>query len=333
MRLETLTQKKQTLDKHRPLDPQLLKNLYEWFRIELTYTSNAIEGNTLSRNETALIVEKGITIGGKSLAEHLEATNHASALDWVYEKIKGRKESISESDILHIHSIILKGIDDQSAGHYRNVPVRISGSRVILPNPKKVPDLMKDFITWLNNEKEFHPVDMAAEAHYKLVTIHPFVDGNGRTARLLMNMILLVNEYPMAIIQKRDRLKYINSLEKAQLGGSKDDYLNLIRLSVNKSLDIYMKTISGSDTAEDEQRTLLKIGQLAKEVGETVSTIRYWTSLGLLESAEVTEANYHLYSSECLDRIKKIKSLQAKRYTLNEIKNILNEGTADHLSL
>ncbi len=127
------------------------------------------------------------------------------------------------------HNIILKGIGDEDAGHYRSIAVRISGSTVILPNPLKVPDLMDEFITWLKQTDNLHPVELAAEAHYRLVTIHPFVDGDGRTARLLMNLILLMLGYPAAIIRKRDRLVYISSLEKAQLGGSKENYFKSCR--------------------------------------------------------------------------------------------------------
>ena len=135
MLFDDLTLKKQLLDKHRPMPAALVRNLDEWFRIELTYTSNAIEGNTLSRQETALVVEKGITVGGKSLSEHLEATNHAKAIDWVKEQVDRTPSNITEKDILHLHYLVLKGIDDDNAGYYRNVRVRISGTEVILPNP------------------------------------------------------------------------------------------------------------------------------------------------------------------------------------------------------
>ncbi len=247
MNYEKLTQKKQQLDSYRPLDNNLVKNLEEWFRIELTYSSNAIEGNTLSRQETALVVEKGLTIGGKTLVEHLEATNHAAALDWVKQQVNRKPEQISEKDILKIHELILSAIDKENAGFYRNIAVRISGSVVVLPNPLKVPDLMNEFLFWLTKKHKLHPVELAAEAHYRLVTIHPFVDGNGRTARLLMNLILLMEGYPPAIISPNDRLSYINSLEKAQLANgednSKNDHLELIANSVDQSLEIYLKAI------------------------------------------------------------------------------------------
>ena len=217
MNYKKLTEKKKILDKNRPFDKALIKNLEEWFRIELTYSSNAIEGNTLSRAETALVVEKGLTIGGKSITEHLEATNHALALDFIKEQIKRKPSDLKEKDILKIHEIIFDRIDRENAGIYRRVPVRISGSAVVLPNPRKVQALMDDFFSWIKNETKMHPVELASEAHYRFVTIHPFVDGNGRTARLLMNMILMMKGFPPAIIRKNDRLIYIKSLEKAQL--------------------------------------------------------------------------------------------------------------------
>ncbi len=331
MNYDNLTRKKEALDRCRPLDLNLVQNLDEWFRVELTYTSNAIEGNTLTRAETALVVEKGLTVGGKSLVEHLEATNHASALDWVKEQIKRKPSSIIEKDIFKIHDVILKGIDDNNAGHYRNVPVRISGSAVILPNPRKVPDLMSDFISWFKAAKNIHSIELAAEAHYRLVTIHPFIDGNGRTARLLMNMILMMTGYPPAIIRKRDRLKYINSLEKAQLvngdGNSKNDYYKIIADAASRSLDIYLNAIGGeSSLDEDETQELLKIGELAKKVGEANSTIRHWTKNGLLEVAEVTKSGYQMYDPNMIDRIKTIKYLKEKRLTLEEIKKSLSKA-------
>lgn len=323
MNYDALTEKKKILDQHRPFPETLVRNLDDWFRIELTYTSNALEGNTLTRRETALVVEKGLTVGGKSLIEHLEATHHAQALDWVKEQIRRKHHEIAEKDILNIHEIILKGIDDTIAGCYRTVPVQISGSTVILPNPRKVPQLMEEFCEWMQQKKEGHCVEWAAEAHYRLVTVHPFVDGNGRTARLLMNMILMKEGYPPAVIRKQDRLAYVASLEKAQLGGSKEAYFKLIHKAVDRSLDIYLKAILGEDEAQGEVQKSLKIGELARMTGETNSTIRHWTKEGLLDVFDVTASGYQLYSYEMVERIKKIHQLKRKRYTLVEIKEKL----------
>ena len=322
-----LTEKKKILDKHRPFDVALVKNLEEWFRIELTYTSNAIEGNTLSRAETALIVEKGLTIGGKSITEHLEATNHAFALDFIKEQIKRKPADLREKDILKIHEIILDRIDKENAGIYRRVPVRISGSAVVMPNPRKVQTLMDEFFSWLENETKMHAVELAGEAHYRFVTIHPFIDGNGRTARLLMNMILMMKGYPPAIIRKNDRLAYIKSLEKSQLFNGegqekenvKNDYFKLIATAVDRSLNIYLKAIEGK-SEEPENEKLLKIGELAKATNQTVPTIRHWTKEGLLQVAEITESGYQMYSEEMINRIEKIQKMKEKRMTLEEIK-------------
>ena len=318
---EKLTKRKEQLDTFRPLSAALARNLDEWFKVELTFTSNAIEGNTLTRRETALVIEKGLTVGGKSLREHLEATNHAKALDFVHSLVGKKPSQLSANDILAIHEVILRGIDDDHAGYYRSVPVRISGSRVVLPNPRKVPDLMDEFQSWLRSKHGLHPVAFAGEAHYRLVTIHPFVDGNGRTARLLMNLILMMHGYPPAIIRKRDRLTYIGALEKAQIGGSKSDYEKLIAKAAERSLDLYLKAVQGETATDDfDSDDLLKIGELATAAGVTVPTIRHWTKEGLLEVAEVTESGYQLYAAEMKTRCEEIKTLKEQRLTLEEIK-------------
>ncbi|MEM1157964.1 MAG: Fic family protein [Verrucomicrobiota bacterium] len=322
MNFDELTVKKEQIDQFRPLPPALVKNLEEWFTIELTYTSNALEGNTLTRKETAAVVEKGLTIGGKTLVEHLEATNHAKALKEVMALAAAPTTDLTESHILTIHNTILRGIDDTHAGCYRSIPVRISGSEVILPNPMKVPDHMQAFISTLAQSSDLHPVELAAKAHYELVTIHPFVDGNGRTARLLMNLILLQHGYPPALIRKRDRLKYISALEQAQLGGSIDPYHRIIYEAANRSLDIYLNALTGKEEptpTPNAERPLLKIGQLAKQCGESNATIRFWTQKGLLQVADTTASGYQLYSPAMIERIKTIRELQAKRYSLHEI--------------
>ncbi len=322
MNYQRIISKKEALDGFRPLAPALVRNLEDWFTVELTYTSNAIEGNTLTRRETAIVIEKGLTVGGKSLKEHLEATNHAGALGFVRSLIEKQPHQLTADDLLTVHHMILRGIDDESAGRYRNVPVRISGAAVILPNPRKVPDLMNDFMAWITaGENELHPVAFAGEAHYRLVTIHPFVDGNGRTARLLMNLLLMMQGYPPVIIRKRDRLAYIGSLEKAQSGGSKAPYEKIIAQAAERSLDIYLQAARGESAVRDtDHETLLKIGELAKAAGETVPTIRYWSKEGLLQPAEVTESGYHLYAPDMIARCKLIQKLKRERLTLAEIR-------------
>lgn len=327
MNLNALTLKQKELQAFRPLPYELVNNLDAWFKVELTYTSNALEGNTLTRRETAVVIEKGITIGGKSLIEHLEATNHAKAFDFIQSLVSKKPQDFTEYDLLHLHEIILKGIDDAHTGLYRDVSVRISGSKVILPNPAKVPQLMREFMLWLHTAK-LHPVELASEAHYKLVTIHPFVDGNGRTARLLMNMLLMMQGYPPAIIRKRDRLAYITALEQVQTGGSKTDYERIITRSCDRSLDIYLNSVKGLEaTSElDDENALLKIGELVKAAQTSVPTIRHWVQVGLIDVAEITPSNYQLFAPDMIKRCELILRMQAKRMTLAEINDELKRA-------
>lgn len=321
--LKIIDGKKQLLSEHQPFSQELTTNLNEWYKIELTYTSNAIEGNTLSRVETAQIIEKGITVEGKTLTEHLEAVNHAEAFDWVLKNI-GSKKKVNQDAILNIHRIILQRIVDNQAGRYRSVPVRIAGSTVVMPNPQKVPKLMEEFVAWLQTTTD-HPVKVAADAHFKLVSIHPFVDGNGRTARLLMNLLLMQAGFPPAIIRKEDRKKYIASIEKAQLGGSLSNYYELMYASVDKSLDVYLESLEEKNLEEVlKEKLTLKIGELAKLTGESVPTIRHWTNKGLLEVSSYSKGGYQLYGQEQVEIMKKIKNLQKEeRLTLSEIRQRL----------
>lgn len=332
-KLAILTAQKKKLQTHRPLPAALVKNLEEWFKIELTYTSNAIEGNTLTRQETALVVEKGITIAGKSIEEHLEAINHAEALEHIKSFVSKKRTDITERNILGIHEIILSKIDETNAGRYRNVPVRIAGSTVVLPNSMKVPKLMGEFMRWLHGKSKDHPVTLAAEAHFRLVSIHPFVDGNGRTARLLMNLLLMQKGYPPALIKKEHRLKYLNAIEKGQLYGEMEDYYGVIYEGVENSMQIYLKAIEG-ETAERKGKAkvkkgrLLKIGELAVASGESVPTIRYWTKEGLLDVADYTKGGYQLYEETMVERVRMIRQLQrSQRLTIRELKEKWSEIT------
>ncbi|MEK9201247.1 MAG: Fic family protein, partial [Patescibacteria group bacterium] len=257
--LAVLDKKKQRLDGFRPFSIDQVANLREWFKIELTYTSNAIEGNTLSRAETALIVEKGLTVDGKTLQEHLEAVNHAQAFDWIIQRIDTTQQDITENTILDLHQLILQKIVDNQAGRYRTVPVRIAGSTVVMPNAMKVPELMGVYVAWLQKNTD-NPLTVAVDAHFKLVSIHPFGDGNGRTARLLMNLLLMQAGYPPAIIRKEERKQYIASIEKAQLGGSLADYYSLMYEAVSRSFDIYLEALEGKEQEKIlEKKNVLKI--------------------------------------------------------------------------
>lgn len=329
MEIHFLDTKKHALDRLRPLSADVVRNLDAWFRVELTYTSNALEGNTLSRRETAVVLEKGLTVGGKTLKEHLEATNHARAIDFVATLVD-RRRIISEQQLLRLHELVLEGIDDANAGRYRNVTVRIAGSTVVLPNPRRVPDLMREFSDWLAARPQLHPVAFAAEAHYRFVSIHPFIDGNGRTARLLMNCLLMMHGYPPAIIRPRDRAAYLGALETAQLGGPRASYDSLIVRAVARSLDIYLdaagnRTRRGMHDTAAPGEPLMKIGQLAQNVGVTVPTIRHWLKVGLIVPAQVTPAGYQLFSRATIERCRRIQVLKGRRLTLAEIHDTIDD--------
>ncbi len=339
-KLKLLTEKKQRLDKHRPLPPELVKNLEDWFKVELTYSSNAIEGNTLSRIETAEVIERGVTtvISGKPLKDLLEAKNHAQSLEFIKELARARKrrQFISEMDIKAIHKIILTGIDDNSAGKYRRTEVFVRGSNAEFPLPKAVPYAMQEFTQWLQGQQETHPVRVAADAHFKFVSIHPFIDGNGRTARLLMNLILYLHDYPMAVIRNEDRAQYLATFDEARNKKNMRPFYDIVENAVEYSLDVYIRAAKGEQPAlfpiTQGSKTvtsgkLLKIGELAKETTETIHTLHFWTREGLLTVADYTEGGYQLYSASMIERAKEIRKLQnEERLTIREIKERFENG-------
>ena len=234
---QDIEQKKQKLDALRPLTPRSLALLDEWYDVELTYTSNAIEGNTLSRSETAIILEKGFTVRGKPLKDHMEAIDHKGALDYV-RALARRDEVLREGDVREIHKLVLLRSDPVEAGLYSRHPRAVTGSTVRFPSPAELGPLMGDFGQWLGAQPATPRT--AFEAHYRLVSIHPFSDGNGRTARLLMNLLLLRGGYPPVVIGPEQRPDYIDGLESAQLGGSKEPYERFMAERLEASLTDYL---------------------------------------------------------------------------------------------
>lgn len=199
----------------RPLPKETLKSLRAFYRVGLTYSSNAIEGNSLTETETKVVIEDGLTVGGKPLRDVYEALGHAKAYDRIHSLAKHKV--LEESDILNLHKLFYQLIDKENAGRYRTVPVFISGSHYALTPPQRIPAEMKKFVEWFNkNEPKMNPVEFAARAHQKFVFIHPFVDGNGRVARLIMNLALLRGEYTVAIIPAVRRMEYVAALESAR---------------------------------------------------------------------------------------------------------------------
>jgi len=206
---------------------------------------------------------------------------------------------------------------------YRRDPVRILGSKTILPNALKVPQLISELVRRLQ-ETDQAPERVAAELHYKLVTIHPFIDGNGRTARLLFNRVLLAAGYPVTVIAPEDRLTYLKVLEQAQTGGSSEPYYLFMRKAIEKSLDLCLTEAPLTTTSTTKPEKRLQIGALAKECGEPVSAIRFRTQEGLLPIEAYSPGGYALYHPDCIEKVKKIRRLQTdERLTINEIRERL----------
>lgn len=177
----------------RPLPPETIRSLKDYYRIGLTFTSNALEGNSLTESETKIVIEDGLTIEGKPLHDVYEAVGHAKAYDYIYQMSSGME--LHEEDILKLHHLFYLQINAEQAGHYRTVPVFISGSSYAVTPPQKISTEMRKFVSWFNkSESKTHPIEFAALVHKKFVFIHPFIDGNGRLARLVMNLSLLRNE-------------------------------------------------------------------------------------------------------------------------------------------
>jgi len=236
--LVTLSELQQQWQAQKPLEASQLQKLQTYFNLAYTYESNRIEGNTLSLQETNLVVNEGITVGGKTLKEHLEAINHQEAIHFI-EQLVVNLQTFNKSVLLQLHRLILMGIDTKNAGVYRTVEVRISGSKHIPPSPLLLNDLMDGYFEFYElNKRTMHPVLLAAEMHERLVTIHPFIDGNGRTARLVMNLVLLQNGYTLVNLKGnlKNRLKYYQALEQVQLNHEHTEFYKLILSSAEKSL-------------------------------------------------------------------------------------------------
>jgi Fic family protein len=248
---------KRCLDSFRPLNAGQLERLQLTWDTEYTYESNRIEGNTLTLSETSLVINEGITVAGKTINEHLEAINHKDAVNYLRSIATGQ-DDVSEWAIKCLHELILKnGKNHDDRGRYRSVPVSITGTVYVPPQPWQVPKLMEDLIVHYQEKKPFlHPVAIAADVHAELVGIHPFVDGNGRTSRLVMNMILLRSGFPLANIsgERANRLEYYNTLNASHIDHEDDPFRSFVVKSVRESLFRYLAMVSGNSGTDAQDK-------------------------------------------------------------------------------
>ena len=279
--LKRLTSSLAKLNRHRPLKASILKKLREQFTVEMTYHSNAIEGNRLTLKETLLVLREGVTIKGKNLQEHLEAKNHEEAMKFLFEVVDSKKRlTLSHHLIRQLHQLVVKDTEASIAGTYRNTDVQILGSKHRPPPGYQVQVQMTKFFEWMNESKSnYHPIEFAAIAHHRFVAIHPFEDGNGRTGRLLMNLLLMKSGYPIAVIQKNDRAKYYNALDDADAG----DLLAIVRIvsqAVERTLNIYLKAITKSSS----QTELLLLSELAEKTEFSAKNLNLLARKGMLKA-------------------------------------------------
>jgi Fic family protein len=234
---------KSKIDSYRPLPVETVKSIRDNQLLNWTYHSNAIEGNTLTLMETKVVLE-GITVGGKTMREHLEAINHREAILYL-EALVQSQEALNEWQIKNLHQLILKGINDDHAGRYRQQNVLISGASHRPPDHVYLIEKMQTLVKQFNTTQALncHPVERAARLHADFVGIHPFIYGNGRTSRLLINLELMKAGFPTCIIEVKDRLRYYQALDLYHTQNQFEDFLHLIIEKVRDSFDIYFEVL------------------------------------------------------------------------------------------
>jgi len=302
--LKSIEGKKRELDSLRPFSAEIARKLEEQFMVEWTYNSNAIEGNTLTLKETELVINRGLTIGKKSLSEHFEAINHKEGIQYLYDFIKKKKE-LSEDTILALHKIILKNIDDTEAGHYRTSNVMITGAVHIPPSAVKIKKLMGEFFEWYyKNKKKMSVAELSAWVHYKIVHIHPFIDGNGRTARLLMNLILIQNGYPPAVILNVDRQKYYRALKDADKE-KYNGFMNFIGRSIERSLLIYLNALKSKGDKKDKYG-YISLQEASKLCDYGIEYLSFLARTGKLQAVKIRR-NWMTTREAILEYAEKVK--------------------------
>ena len=269
---ERIMQKKQRLENLRPFPKVALERLQERLRLLFTYNSNAIEGNTLTLSETKLVVQEGITIGGKSLREHSEAINHQKAIEFIETLVTDKKE-ITEEIIFQIHRFILHNIEEEEIGIYRKRKVWIEGASFVPAKPDLVPELMQQFFVWLKeNPENCNIMEQAALAHEKFVFVHPFIDGNGRVARLFTSLMLMQHGFPPLIILKTERQKYIRTLEAAH-NEKYEPFVNFMGRCLERSLVLYLEALETKTEKNEEYISLQQATKYCKYSQEYLSLL------------------------------------------------------------
>ncbi|MSR84943.1 Fic family protein [Candidatus Uhrbacteria bacterium] len=255
-RLDT---KLRRLNALRPLPVSAVQKLREQFQIEMTYHTNAIEGNSLTLKETFLVVNEGLTVKGKPLKDHLEAKSHQAALEYLYDLIAhDRNVTVSERLVRQLHQLVMQDVDKEWAGIYRNGLVMITGTKHRPPDALDVPKKMHELVAWIGRQKYIHPIELASIAHHKLAAIHPFFDGNGRTARLLMNVLLMRKGFPLTIILKNDRKKYYRVLSRAD-DGDLAPLTQFVAQTIERSLDMYLRALEPTTVKSERYVSLEKL--------------------------------------------------------------------------
>jgi len=280
--IKALQEKLKVLNSYRPIPNSIVKKIKEQFEIEMTYNSNAIEGNSLTLKETYLVITEGITIKGKPLKDHLEAKDHKDALDFLYELIdKDKKVTVSEYLIRQLHQLVVSKSHSDIAGKYREGNVIIMGSKHTPPEGFQVLHDMRNLISWLNkNQKNHHIIELAALLHHKLVYIHPFSDGNGRMARLVINVLIMKAGYPLAIILRNDGKRYYRILSEAD-EGRYEPLCEFIAQSVIRTLNIYLKVLTPSKKKNEKY---ISLEELSKGSPYSATYLRKLATQGKLEA-------------------------------------------------
>lgn len=290
---QRIKEKRAKLDKLRPLSPALVARLREQIIIEWTYNSNAIEGTKLSLKETELVIEQGLTIKGVPIKDHLEAINHKEAILFLEELVKTKKFKINALLIRQTNQLVLNKIDKDNAGKYRAVQVKITGASYNLPYPAQIPVEMKLFENWLSDKKNQKDIiDYASLAHFKLVNVHPFIDGNGRTARLLMNLILINKGFPPTVILTTERAKYYETLHLANKGEYKP-FVDFIGRCVERSLTWYLDAVLPENKKGHKDKWAL----LSEITDKTPYSQEYLSLLARRGKIEAVKKGRNWYSS------------------------------------